>query len=294
MASIVTRLLNGVVRGYLYYSPVTSGKRQLLSLTANLIKPDTPLCVFHTRHGFRFSADLRDPGQQRIYFYGEHDERYEIRQLRRILRSGDRCWDIGANIGFFTCLFAQRVGAGGRVVAFEPVPLTASRLAENVRLNDFPNVTIVQKALGDAPGRLPIYRRDEDYAEGTASLRVDAASAGLVSDMVEIETIDRLADKLPRPDFIKIDVEGYQWQVLQGAGRFFSGHRPMVMAEMDDPDKDLMRRTEEFFRTRGYEIYEFRKHCLRRCPDTVASRSRNFFLCPDASRYRERIAPLVR
>ncbi len=294
MASIVRRLLNGVVRGYLYYSPLTSGKRQLLSLAANLIKPDTPQRVFRTRHGFRFSADLRDTGQQRIYFYGEHDERYEIRQLRRILRSGDTCWDLGANIGFYTCFFAQRVGAGGRVVAFEPVPLTATRLRENVRLNDFANVTVVQKALGDAPGRLPIYRRDKGRAEGTASLRVDDSFPGLVSDMVEIETIDRLAEELPRPDFIKIDVEGYQWQVLQGASGFFSGHRPMVMAEIDDPDKDLMRRTEAFFRTRGYEVYEFHKRCLKACPDTAASRSRNFFLCPSASPYWERIAPLVR
>lgn len=293
MASILRRLLNGVVRGYLYYSPLTSGKRQLLSRAARLIKPDTPQCVFRTRHGFRFSADLDDPAQQRIYFYGEHDERYEIRQLRRILRRGDSCWDIGANIGFYTCFFAQRVGAGGRVVAFEPVPLTASRLAENVRLNNFANVTLVQKALGDAPGRLPIYRRDQASAEGTASLRAGENAAGLASELVEIETIDRLAAELPRPDFIKIDVEGYQWQVLQGANGFFSGHRPMVMAEMADPDKDLMRRTEAFFRTRGYEVYEFRKRCLRPCPDTVASRSRNFLLCPSASPYRERITPLL-
>jgi FkbM family methyltransferase len=293
MASMVRRLLNKIVRGYVYYSPVTSGKRQLLSLTRELIRPDEPVCVFTTKHGFRFSADLRDPNQQRIYFYGEHDERYEIRQLRRILRSGDTCWDIGANIGFFTCFFARRVGARGRVVAFEPVPLTASRLYENVRLNDFPYVTIVQKALGDAPGRLPIYRRDERYAEGTASLRVDDASAGHVSDVVEVETIDRLADTLPPPDFIKIDVEGYQWQVLQGATGFFARHRPMLMAELDDPDKDLMRRTEGFFRERGYEVYEFRKRCLEHCPDTVASRSRNFLLCPSASPYRDRIASLL-
>ena len=151
----------------------------------------------------------------------------------------------------------------------------------------------MQKALGDAPGRLPIYRLDQGSELGTASLRVDAASIGFFSDMVEIETIDRLADQLPRPDFIKIDVEGYQWELLQGATGFFSGHRPMVMAEMEDPDKELMRRTEEFFRTRDYLIYEFRKRCLRPSPDTTASRSRNFLLCPSASPYRDRIAPLV-
>lgn len=279
-----------LVRSYLRYSPVTEGKQRLLAWTRDYILPEEPSVIFRTKHGFRLKVNLRNPEHQRMYFYGEHDERYEINNLVKILRPGDNCWDIGGNIGFYTCLFAALAGNQGRVVTFEPISATGEFLGENVRLNGFRNVTLKRVALGEAPGRQQVFLDLPDEAQGTVSLNT---TAGAYSEMIEVETIDNLAASLPAPDFIKIDVEGYQMKVLMGGDKFFSSHSPMIMAELRDKDRTLMNDTQVFLRSRGYQIYEFRKRSLKRCENILDSRGRNFFMIKENSPYFSRILPQV-
>ena len=290
MTRMVKTALNTLVRSYLRHCPVTEGKQRLLTLTRNYIMPDEPLVIFRTKHGFSLKVNLRNPEHQRMYFYGEHDERYEINNIVRILRAGDCCWDIGANIGFYTCLFAALVGNKGQVIAFEPVTATSDFLGNNVHLNDFQNVTLKKLALGDAPGRQRIFLDLPDKAEGTVSLKT---AVGAHSEMIDVETIDELSARLPVPDFIKIDVEGYQMKVFTGGEKFFSSHSPMIMAELRDRDRTLMNDTQVFLRTHGYLIYEFRKHALRRCENILDSRGRNFFMVKENSPHFSRILPQV-
>src|SRR5205085_5346004 len=108
--------------------------------------------------------------QARIYYFGEHDERYETALMKRLLRPGMTCWDIGANIGYYTCLFAAAVGPRGKVVAFEPASRTRERLIQNVALHGFANVEVLPYALGDRDGEARIHYRDASHLEGTASL----------------------------------------------------------------------------------------------------------------------------
>jgi FkbM family methyltransferase len=223
-----------------------------------------------------------------MYFYGEHDERYEINNLMKILRPGDNCWDIGGNIGFYTCLFATLVGNQGQVVTFEPISATSEFLGENVRLNGFRNVMLKRVALGEVPGRQQVFLDQPDEAQGTVSLNT---TAGVYSEMIEVETIDNIAARLPAPDLIKIDVEGYQMKVLMGGDKFFSSHNPMIMAELRDKDRTLMNDAQVFLRSRGYRIYEFRKRSLKRCENILDSRGRNFFMIKENSPYFSRILP---
>lgn len=285
--STVKETLNWAVRAYLRRVPVTEGKKQLLRWTRDFIRPQEHAVTFITRHGFRMRANLRNPEHERMYFYGDHDERYEIANIRRIIKPGDICWDIGANIGFYTCLFASLTGPTGRVVAFEPVSVTREYLSANVSLNGFSQVTVIPKALGARPENQPIYFGDAAAAEGTASLR--QGDAQKIAELVEVETLDRVSAGLPVPDFIKIDVEGFQVELLVGARAFFNAHSPMVMAELRDPDRDTMVRSEEYLRAFGYEVYEFTKRALRHCKSILASRKRNFFLVKRESSYFERI-----
>jgi FkbM family methyltransferase len=283
-------LLNRLVRAYLYHVPMTEGKKQLLRFTRDLILPRTELVTFTTRHGFRMTVNLRNPEHQRMYFYGEHDERYEVNNLRRLLRPGDVCWDIGANIGFCTCLFASLVGPTGRVMAFEPAPSSREFLRRNLELNRFDNAALVPKALGAARERQPLYYADLAAAEGTATLL--SSDTKLQHQLVEVDTIDDLSADLPPPDLIKIDVEGYQLEVLRGARRFFSGHGPMVMAELKDLDRNKMLEAQNYFSDLDYQLFEFHKHSLRLCDDILASRKRNFLMVKRDSPYSARIAPL--
>lgn len=290
MTRILKAALNSLVRSYLWQCPVTEGKQRLLALTRNYIMPDEPAVIFRTKHGFLLKVNLRNPEHQRMYFYGEHDERYEINNLVKILRAGDCCWDIGANIGFYTCLFAALVGNQGRVIAFEPVTATSEFLGNNVRLNEFRHVTLKKLALGDAPGHQQIFLDLPDMAEGTVSLNT---AAGAHSETINVETIDNLSASLPAPDFIKIDVEGYQMKVFAGGEQFFSTHSPMIMAELRDSDRTLMNASQDFLRARGYLIYEFRKHSLKRCENIFNSQGRNFFMVKENSPYFSRVSSQV-
>jgi len=141
--------LNSLVRNYLRWSPITDGKRLLLNLTRGLITPEDPIAVFDTKYGFRLKANLANPEHQYLYFYGTHDERHVVTKLLRMIQPGDICWDIGANVGFYTCLLAAQVQEAGAVVAFEPALRTCGYLSENVSLNRFANVTVVNKGLWD-------------------------------------------------------------------------------------------------------------------------------------------------
>lgn len=280
--------LTRLVRAYLSYFPITDGKKYIFKWARQRLMPEHPVVTFKTKHDFYLKVNLRNAEHQRMYFYGEHDERYEIRNLKRILRPGDTCWDIGANIGFYSCLFASLVGKTGRVVAFEPASKTAQFLRENIALNRAnAQVMVVSKAIGNAVTKLQLFFQAPELAEGTATLR---EKLGGQNEWVDVDTLDNLYLTLPVPDFIKIDVEGYQAELFAGGKEFFAQHSPMIMAELKDSDIDNVRRLEKQLRDVGYAIYEFTKRSVKRCDDISKSRMRNFFLIKDDSRYRSRLS----
>lgn len=285
-------LLNKVVRGYLAYFPVTDGKKYVLRCTKQRIMPEQSMITFRTKHGFDLRVNLRNVEHQRMYFYGEHDERYEIRNLKRILRPGDTCWDIGANIGFYTCLFASLVGEAGRVVAFEPASRTAALLRENIELNHTTHrVVVLDKAIGNVVGRQRIFFQAAEMAEGTASLRKKRDGE---AEWVDVDSLDNLRMVLPVPDLIKIDVEGYHAELFVGGATFFAHHSPMMMAELKDDDPTRVCAVENKLRGWGYLIYEFKKRSLVRCDNIARSKARNFFLIRSSSKYWCRINALQR
>ncbi len=289
------RYLSWMVRGYLRRCPVTDGKRHLLALTRNWIMPQEKSVVFKTKYSFQLKANLANPEHQYLYFYGTHDERYAIGKLRRILKQGDVCWDIGANIGFYTCLFASCIGNSGAVVAFEPAAQTCGYLRENVLLNQFSNVTVVNKAIGDRKEQRLLYYSDAVLAEGTASLKYMKEPGS--SESIELDTIDHLVPKLPLPNFIKIDVEGYQLEVLRGGEHYFKTDRPLVMAELRDVgemNSDTFEKIEQYLASLGYSLYEIRKHSLRRCFHISETCGRNFFLVNEGSPLFDRISSFVK
>lgn len=285
-------LLNRFVRGYLRACPITEGKRRLLELTQARILPAERDVVAPTKHGFSMHLNLDNPEHRRIYFYGEHDERYEIRLLRRIVRPGDACWDIGANIGFYTCLLARLAGPEGRIVAFEPASATRRLLEANVSLNGLRNVVVRAEALGESEAAARIHFTRGDLAEGTASLV--PAEGHEASEPVTLTRLDALRARLPTPAFVKIDVEGMQLEVWRGGAGFFAAESPLVLAELretDDPAR--LESLSDCVRGLGYRIHEVRKRGLRAVESIVSSGCRNFLLGKPGSENFRRLGPAV-
>ncbi len=293
--TLAKRITNQLVRGYLRRCPITDGKSLLLNLTKDWIIPEDPIVIFETKYPFELKANLANPEHQYLYFYGTHDERYVVTKLLKIIKPGDICWDIGANIGFYTCLLASQVANTGAVVAFEPAALTCDYLHENVSLNQFSNVTVVNKGLGNKAEQRYLHYSDAGLTEGTASLKY--AEGRTASESVTLDTIDNLIAELPIPDFIKIDVEGYQLEVLRGGEHCLKTRAPLLMAELKDvgeTNRGDFSEIEAYATDLGYSLYEIGKYSLKECAHIFDSKRRNFFLANEDSPAFSRIAPWLR
>ena len=144
------------------------------------------------------------------------EEKFE-RALLAAIRPGDVVWDIGANVGHYTTRFANAVGPGGRVVAVEPAPACYSALARATA--DSPNIVLLPIALSDRDGAGTLAEDGDPL--GTTHHLTREPGAGSV---VRVATGDALIaqDGAPRPNVLKIDVEGFEQEVLRGLGETVS------------------------------------------------------------------------
>jgi FkbM family methyltransferase len=144
------------------------------------------------------------------------------------LEPGLVCYDLGANVGFFTLLAANIVGQTGFVYAAEPMPTVATELRENVALNSLANVEIVEAAICDKVGEATLF-------EGATELnaRLDYKPGRKALPPVKTTTVDALvqAGKRP-PDVVKIDVEGAEFAVLRGMVNTISSRHPTLIIEV--------------------------------------------------------------
>jgi FkbM family methyltransferase len=157
--------------------------------------------------------------------------------LERFLKSGMTVLDIGAHHGFYSLLASKFVGPEGMVIAFEPSPRERKALRLNLRLNRCKNVSVEQVALGseDASGILHMV----DFQTGCNSLKPPASDVLGVTCQIPVDVLrlDTWTNKrkIERVDFIKLDVEGGELEVLRGASQFLTRRpRPLILAELED------------------------------------------------------------
>ncbi len=152
--------------------------------------------------------------------------------LAELLAEGDTAVDVGANIGSHTLFFARQVGGDGRVYSFEAQRFLFQILCANVALNSLRNVWCVPSALGNRQGRVdvpvPDYGRDNNYG----GFSLDFATFKESGYMQRLDDIP-----LEGCHLIKIDVEGMELDVLQGAQKTIATFRPMLYLENNRPDK---------------------------------------------------------
>jgi FkbM family methyltransferase len=158
----------------------------------------------------------------------------ETNFMVRFLKDGMTVLDIGAHHGFYTLLAARQVGSSGRVIAFEPSPRERVRLERHVRLNKCTNVRIEQIALGESPGPAELFLVEgmEDYCN---SLRPPAVNAATRKVRVNVSSLDASVKqaKIDRVDFIKIDTEGGELDILRGARSILNADlRPVLLVEI--------------------------------------------------------------
>jgi FkbM family methyltransferase len=149
----------------------------------------------------------------------EHDKR---RVFEDVVGRGSVVFDIGAHVGFYTILASVLVGPSGRVISFEPLPRNLEYLRRHINLNRLTNITVVDAAVGNKAGRVR-------FEEG-ANHSMGRVTAG---GHIEVESIriDQAVSEgtLPAPSCIKIDVEGAELDVLDGACQLLTEERPTIL-----------------------------------------------------------------
>jgi FkbM family methyltransferase len=155
--------------------------------------------------------------------------------MAAILKPGNVAYDVGGNYGIHSLLMARLVGPSGTVCTFEPHPTIFEACAENVRLNRFENVKLLNLAVSDAPGTIPFSVGDH---AGAGHVIPDQSEVAAFT--VRRDTIDRLvADgTIPPPTFVKVDVEGHEAAALKGAAATVAQHRPVLAIDLHHPQAD--------------------------------------------------------
>ena len=145
-----------------------------------------------------------------------YETNYENKFINSI-NTGDFIWDIGANIGHYTKIFSGKVSDSGAVYAFEPSPTNFSKLKKNCELLD--NIFLFNFGLGEEEDKVS-FQQGEDSIGATSRI-VETNIDGIEVDIVV--GIDLIKNKIAKaPNAIKIDVEGYEFEVIKGLGKYLS------------------------------------------------------------------------
>jgi len=150
--------------------------------------------------------------------------------INQYVKTGEYVIDVGANFGLWSFKMSELVGDNGRVFAFEPLAKNINYFEQNIKLNRADNITLFKMGLSDMAGQMKIF---EGFDLGSTSLLGNNTNKWTGrKDMGEIRTIDSF--NFDRPiKFIKIDVEGFELHVLNGAVNLINEYKPIIVFEIN-------------------------------------------------------------
>src|SRR5918992_3131100 len=188
----------------------------------------------------------------------------EERFLTQLNLRGETVYDVGGGRGEFTLFFARAVGSNGKVISFEPNPFNYSRLVDQVRLNHFEMVDVRQVGLGRSQETTKLVFRPVDPGRGSVHEHISAETLrheDAITIEVNLDSLDHqvVMNVLPEPDLVKIDVEGLEFDVLQGMVETIKAHRPEIFVEIHGIDaqakSENARRVVDFLLLHGYSLF---------------------------------------
>jgi FkbM family methyltransferase len=155
--------------------------------------------------------------------------------LNALLDPGMTFFDIGANVGYLTVIAARLVGPQGRVVSFEPLAVNLRLVGHNAAINNFENVRLVETAIGRSDTVATLWLSSENsWGKLAETGKVPNRMIGEVT--VRLQRLDSwmVENRSAPPDLVKIDVEGAEVDVLEGAAQLLREHRPRLLIELHD------------------------------------------------------------
>ena len=197
---------------------------------SRLVRSGEERSLYRTPAGDLFWLDPEHWLDGTIIEHGGY-EPMSTRVVERLVAPGDVVLDVGANIGWFSVLMSRRVGPEGRVIAFEPTAFYGDVLRRNIAENELENCEIQAYALSNETGELAI-------RIGESSATLHWPSPELVprgEEKIRLRRLDDVARDLAieRLDFVKVDIDGHEPFLLEGAWKTLERHRPTLLMEVN-------------------------------------------------------------
>jgi FkbM family methyltransferase len=225
--------------------------------------------------GNKMYLDARD--SLNLSIAGVH-EKSETEIVKREIKKGDVALDIGANIGYYTLIFARLVGAEGKVFSFEPDPYNFNLLKKNVEINGYKNVELIQKAVSHQTGKTRLYFKQDNHTINT----IYASFGSFKTLDIEAVSLDEYFVNYPGAiDFIKMDIQGAEGRAIQGMDKLLAKNRQIkIVMEYEpaflirsgmDPGECLRLLTD-----RGFYLYQIQDTSIKLKPVSIDELSQKF------------------
>lgn len=221
-----------------------------LKLTNNAV-------VWRYVNGIRIKLNLSDWVQTNLFFLGEY-EKTELDFIMKNIPPDALVIDVGANIGWYA-LNLSKFLTNGQVMAFEPFSKNHLALVSNIEANQFKNIKVFQIGLGNKNEKLQIRYNLADDNLGMASINLATYD---YSEDIEVKRLDDFTSQmdLTKLKFIKMDIEGFEFEALLGMTEILEKHKPLLLIEQDEnvlqyKTPEVVEKLDDLLKAIGYKKY---------------------------------------
>lgn len=217
-------------------------------------------------NGYKMSIIPNDPGiSQELQTFKIH-EPLSTKLISKLLKTGMTCLDIGANIGYYVLLESKIIGDNGKVIAIEPSPQNYNCIKKNLELQNSQNVKAFNFAAGDTNGNIRFFINER--SNGCKVLLEGEELPNRPGTVIQVP-VKRMDDFLKelgveRVDFVRMDVEGYEWNIFQGMKNTIRKSKPIIQLEVHKGrmGNETTKIFFDFFKTNGYEVASYHQRDL--------------------------------
>ena len=209
---MLVKLVNIVPRSWL----IKFGYSRLGSKLVTQFKKNNSRKFFETDQGIFMHLDITNPHTWDLI--QKRDPEQKIKQVFAYnLKAGNTVIDVGAHIGEFSLIASKKVGNEGKIIAIEPLIENAKWIQKNLSLNEIKNCLVLELAVGSKRDKVTIYKKNVNASMGILDPQISEEKLVKSYD-IEVETLDAILTerKIDNVDMLKIDVEGYEYEVLTG------------------------------------------------------------------------------
>jgi len=192
----------------------------------------------------------------------------ELFFLEKIIKKGDYCIDIGANLGYYSVKMSALCGQQGKVFAVEPVPMFYTIWKKNVKQSGLQNLELFPYALGSSEGVIQMGMPEKDGLAHHGMTKVASTSNETFVKFFEVnmKVPDQLFKDISRLDFVKCDIEGYEYIAFSNMTQTIKTYKPIIQSELSGAENRA--NVISLFESMGYTTYFLKQGFLTKATVT--------------------------